>query len=271
MDASLGLISNVRINLPDFLKPYQTTFPFHRPLNILFTFIIFLAVLAIIYFNTIVHPFTLADNRHYVFYVFRLLVLRHPAIKYCVAPAYLICGWLCIRTLGTPQTPSETQKPSSSKSASKRNETTPRTKKDSHHQASSSPSDTKFHSRTSLEHPAPDQVETRVNYLLFWLATTILCLVTAPLVEPRYFILPWILWRLQVPSPSTLGRNGEQRQGHGNPAQREGPDRLLLSTDHRLWIETVWFLIINGATGYMFLYREFEWVQEPGKLQRFLW
>ena len=41
--------------------------------------------------------------------------------------------------------------------------------------------------------------------------------------------------------------------------------------DHRLWLETVWFLAINLATGYIFLYWGFEWPQEPGKVQRFMW
>jgi alpha-1,2-glucosyltransferase len=38
-----------------------------------------------------------------------------------------------------------------------------------------------------------------------------------------------------------------------------------------LWGETFWFLLINTVTGYVFLYRGFEWPQEPGKVQRFMW
>lgn len=41
--------------------------------------------------------------------------------------------------------------------------------------------------------------------------------------------------------------------------------------DHCLWLETVWFLTINLATGYVFLSWGFEWPQEPGKVQRFMW
>ena len=41
--------------------------------------------------------------------------------------------------------------------------------------------------------------------------------------------------------------------------------------DHRLWFETIWFLTVNMATGYMFLYRGFAWPQEPGRVQRFMW
>ena len=41
--------------------------------------------------------------------------------------------------------------------------------------------------------------------------------------------------------------------------------------DHRLWLETIWFLAVNLTTGYIFLYWGFAWPQEPGKVQRFMW
>ena len=46
---------------------------------------------------------------------------------------------------------------------------------------------------------------------------------------------------------------------------------LLDHGDHRLWLETFWFLLINAVTGYMFLYKGFTWPQEPGRIQRFMW
>jgi hypothetical protein len=55
-------------------------------------------MLLAVHFNTIIHPFTLADNRHFVFYVFRIL-LRHPVFKYAVAPVYITCAWLVISVL----------------------------------------------------------------------------------------------------------------------------------------------------------------------------
>lgn len=36
---------------------------------------------AVVQYNTIIHPFTLADNRHYMFYVFRYTILRSPAVR----------------------------------------------------------------------------------------------------------------------------------------------------------------------------------------------
>ena len=38
-----------------------------------------------------------------------------------------------------------------------------------------------------------------------------------------------------------------------------------------LWLETLWFLGINAAVGYMFLYKGFEWESERGMVQRFMW
>src|SRR5947207_10332567 len=55
--------------------------------------------LVIIHYNTIIHPFMLADNRHYTFYLFRRTILRHPLIKYLAAPLYLLCGWFTLLTL----------------------------------------------------------------------------------------------------------------------------------------------------------------------------
>ena len=202
--------------------------------------------IAIIRYNTIVHPFTLADNRHYVFYVFRILVLRNSVNKYLAAPTYVISAWLVIQTLRTPRVRSKGVK------------------------------GTHSNERTV---PLPDQVETRTPFVLIWMATSALSLITAPLVEPRYFILPWVLWRLQVPSPSHLERCREGKEK--DEVKEERPQDpveaiksdlgLLFQTDHRLWLETVWLLSINVATGYLFLYKGFKWEQEPGIVQRFLW
>ncbi|KAI9709883.1 MAG: hypothetical protein M1812_007591 [Candelaria pacifica] len=175
-------------------------------------------MLATIHFNTIVHPFTLADNRHYVFYVFRIL-LRHPAIKYLAAPVYFICAWAAITALGGIP-----MKPQLATSNSQKSE-----------------------SRTSegIKEQAADA--NRVSFVIVWLSTTTLSLITAPLVEPRYFIIPWVLWRINLPT---------QRRD---------------VSEHLIWLETAWFLLVNFVTGYIFLYWGFEWPQEPGKVQRFMW
>ncbi|KAI5287099.1 glucosyltransferase [Ascosphaera aggregata] len=177
----------------------------------------------IVHFNTIIHPFTLADNRHYVFYVFRIL-LQHPLIKYAVTPLYCLCAWASISTLsGAWVTNSRTK--------------SKRTGDDSNQE------------RKSMD----DTV--RVSLVVIWLAATTLTLVTAPLVEPRYFIIPWVIWRLHVPPPPIEERTIKAR------ILRNAP----------LLLESVWYMVINIVVGYMFLYRGFQWPQEPGVVQRFMW
>jgi len=41
------------------------------------------------YERRIYHPFLLADNRHYVFYLLRRVFLPFPTAKYLVTPIYL--------------------------------------------------------------------------------------------------------------------------------------------------------------------------------------
>jgi alpha-1,2-glucosyltransferase len=192
-------------------------------------------------FNTIIHPFTLADNRHYVFYVFRIL-LRHPGVKYAAVPIYFASSWLVIDAWG--------EVPGIDESKVRR-----KMKQEGKWQDFSA-------TMSVLEEP------TRVSFVLIWLVATTLSLVTAPLVEPRYFIVPWLVWRMNIPvesrreniyEPSEAGENGFAYQA------------LSWAASNRLWIETAWYLLINVVTCYVFLYKGFLWPQEPDKVQRFMW
>lgn len=234
--------------LPQVFQQYrprgaiQKAFP--RP--VVAAVLLALAIVAVRY-NTIVHPFTLADNRHYVFYVFRIL-LRHPAVKYLATPAYIICAWAAIWTLGLP-TPQLSVPPTPEASDKNMNTIPTNTTTEAAQQQQ--------HDATTPLHPA--------STTLIYLLTTTLCLITAPLVEPRYLILPWILWRLHVagphPSSSSFTAHSRMRPFVG----------FLAHGDSRLWVETAWFLCVNVGTGYMFLRRGFEWPQEKGVVQRFMW
>ncbi|KAI5302799.1 glucosyltransferase [Ascosphaera pollenicola] len=137
--------------------------------GVLVSGVFIVAMVMIVHFNTIVHPFTLADNRHYVFYVFRIS-LRHPTIKYLVTPLYFVCAWASLSTLSGTWT------------------------RYSIAEAEESSCKAKPVPRTS-------EGDITVSFVLVWLAATTLTLVTAPLVEPRYFIIPWVIWRLRVPPP----------------------------------------------------------------------
>lgn len=224
--------------------------------------------LAIVQYNTIIHPFTLADNRHYMFYVFRYSILRASWVRFALVPAYIGCGILCWRTLGglgadtakSPQTQPVKGRPEANAGTPNGNDKSDRQAQPEAttivvvHDYLSSP--------TSVSTSPPS-----LSTALLWLLTTTLSLMTAPLVEPRYFILPWVFWRLLLPAwsrPSSLkdvpllGRAG----------------RLY---DLRLWIETAWSVAINGLTMYIFITRPFYWtapdgsLADEGRLQRFMW
>ena len=228
-----------------------------------------LAALIMIHLSTLIHPFTLADNRHYVFYIFRYTILRHPLIRYLLAPIYLICSWLVYRTLCAPASPIPSATPSPS-SAKAEDRTT--TKLLQQRIPFRSPRPT-----TAIPIAAPDKNGPSTSFLLVYLLPTALSLITAPLVEPRYFILPWVLWRLHVPSqpPSNPPSHayGTRRQKRAGGGMRFWTSRTAKGNgyDYRLMLETVYFLVINALTCYVFLYRGFGWVQEPGVVQRFMW
>jgi len=220
--SSLGpLVPFLPTRLQTVCHDYRIAFSLGLPALLttgLFLACSFLAV----HFNTIIHPYTLADNRHYVFYVFKMFRL-YPALKYLAIPAYYACAWSTIQALVSP-----------TKTVSRVEKQAPGEK-----------------IKIDLSKDTADRQPCRISFVIIWLATTALSVVTAPLVEPRYFILPWIIWRLHVP----CGRTTNLRNGY----------------DIRLILETVWLLAINVAVSYTFLFRTFTWASEPGNLQRFIW
>lgn len=84
------------------------------------------------------------------------------------------------------------------------------------------------------------------NTLLFnlgYLITLVLTLVPSPLLEFRYFIIPYLFYMIHVPSQSI--RN----------------TALALA----------FYLCTHVITMYLFIYRPFTWQNEPNELQRFIW
>ncbi|KAL8818735.1 MAG: hypothetical protein Q9191_007873, partial [Dirinaria sp. TL-2023a] len=216
----------------------------HAP-SLLVSIAIMTAMLAIVHYNTIIHPFTLADNRHYMFYIFRLLLLSHPAIKYLSVPIYFLCAWAVLTALAGPD-----HKPTNPNII----QTRIRNNNNSNKRL-----------KPPATHPWPKRGNS-VPFVLIWLLATSLSLATAPLVEPRYFILPWLVWRLHLMAPQPVLRRVKMQRGE---------DEFRITKwdsghDHKLWLETAWFVAINAVTGYVFLYRGFAWPQEVGRVQRFM-
>ena len=243
----LNIIIPHRI-IPKFFR-FNT--PWHQVPRLVIIIPISVVMLLIVHFNTIVHPFSLADNRHYMFYIFRVL-FRHHLTKYASVPAYIFCAWAAITALGG--LPHE-QRPSPPSAVAK-------------HRTGSTLGD-----QDEIAFSGTVSGQNRVSFVLIWLLATSLSLIAAPLVEPRYFILPWLFWRMQVPISPQPGKSEQDVFWEPRSKIPSRAPRLVLYAkhDHRLWVETAWFLAINWATGYIFLYWGFEWPQEPGKVQRFLW
>jgi alpha-1,2-glucosyltransferase len=264
-------------------------------------------MLATIHFNTIVHPFTLADNRHYVFYIFRILTRYHPAVKYAVAPIYFLCAWAVIAAFGfsarspeprVPVVPTSIIDSATAQQSAKQQEQKSKKKEKENKRkatakgASQKASSTKqaaeaqqeqrrqvltpeivaqIQAHILLRQQRQEQQQTRVSFVIIWLIATALSLITAPLVEPRYFIIPWVIWRLHLPrQPTPQAYRGIQRQGQG-PRDETEIFKAKFAADLPQILETIWFIAVNAITGYVFLYKGFEWPQEPGKVQRFMW
>ncbi|KEY68113.1 hypothetical protein S7711_05522 [Stachybotrys chartarum IBT 7711] len=242
--------------------------------------------LAIVKYNTIIHPFTLADNRHYMFYVFRYTIRRGGLIRFLLVLPYTISRWMVWAALAGSLPTSAATNPVVPRAVSvsrfinypvwmpsdidARQTTLSVPDKD----ASSQTQETSEQAigRTMANDPlaySEEPVPTSTA-LIFLLATT-LSLITAPLVEPRYFIIPWVIWRLLLPAwrLPLPGREAGSQQG--------GLMKHIKNYDLRLVAETAWFILINVVTGYIFLCWPYVWRAEDGSIlddgrhQRFMW
>lgn len=71
-------------------------------------------------------------------------------------------------------------------------------------------------------------------------------LVPAPLLEFRYFTIPFFLIALHT----------------------KIPEEIELGTSFCM---TILYLVLNAFTMYLFLFRPFHWANDPGGIQRFMW
>lgn len=138
-----------------------------------------------VHFFSIAHPYLLADNRHYTFYIWRKVIQVNWMMKYMLIPLYVYSWLSIINILGKSQT--------------------------------------------------------RIWVLSFVLSVA-LVLVPAPLVEFRYYTIPFVILVLHSPS---IG-NGK-----------------LLAMGSL-------YAAVDLSTLVMFLFRPFRWEHEPGT-QRFMW
>lgn len=138
---------------------------------------------------TVVHPFLLADNRHFTFYIFKRL-LSHPYSQIVAIPLYHFATFNVVSLL------SQTRR-----------------------------------MRLSL-----------VGIMAFLIALC-LTIIPSPLFEPRYYIIPLIIFRVYITPMS----------------------------DWSHMLEFLWLNSINVLMMLVFFNYEFSWDSEPGSIQRIIW
>ncbi|GAW12355.1 hypothetical protein ANO14919_017210 [Xylariales sp. No.14919] len=265
------IIMSLRQRQPSLASP-KGAFPSHLAITALVSCGALVITLLVVRFNTIIHPFTLADNRHYVFYVFRYSILRAWWVRYALVPVYVICAWLCWAVLRGSEVSQERWIRSPFATASSK--TPPSAHPNKIKEASA-----RGLSETELEVGLKSPSTSTVLVLL--LATS-LSLMTAPLVEPRYFILPWVFWRLLVPATPTpsLSSLSQPSVAESDTNQSKQSRQIRARSSNYvpiLFLETAWFVFINAATMYIFVTRPFYWRApdntplDEGRVQRFMW
>ncbi len=134
---------------------------------------------------TLAHPYLLADNRHYTFYIWRRLLTRNSWMKFAAVPFY-VYGAFCV-----------------------------------------------LHSLR----------RTNVIFKLTFPLFVAINLTPQLLLEFRYFVVPFLLYRLQVK-----------------------PNRWW-----KIAAESAIFLAVNAFTLTVFVWRPFKWEHDPSDTQRIIW
>nr|XP_027231090.1 putative Dol-P-Glc:Glc(2)Man(9)GlcNAc(2)-PP-Dol alpha-1,2-glucosyltransferase [Penaeus vannamei] len=134
--------------------------------------------------NTLEHPYLLADNRHYTFYLWNRFYGRYSFFRYIMVPIYMFGAYMVYSSI---------------------------------------------------------QGCSFVFKVLF-VACLAAMVVPQKLLEFRYFIIPFLIARMQTVSKNWL----------------------------QLWTEMLYFLLINAITLYIFVSKTFLW-EDSAELQRIIW
>ncbi|ODV86441.1 glycosyltransferase family 59 protein [[Candida] arabinofermentans NRRL YB-2248] len=191
----------------DFLKNYFKS-SLGSYFGIAVTLMSFFMIYQIIDMFTIIHPFIVADNRHYTFYIVRKIIMRTATSRYTLIPVYHFACYTIYQMM--------------KKNISKL-------------RVSSS---------------------SRIMIVVYFVCV-VLVISPSPLFEPRYFILPFIFWRLMV---------------RVNDEPIIGGIQLLKTenTSIRLILEIVWSWMWTQAIYSIFLTFKFRW-EGLEELQRIIW
>lgn len=164
-------------------------------LNTLFTVASGLIIKYIIDNYTVVHPFLLADNRHYTFYIWKRILNREHSNIFMI-PIYHFCTWNIVDSL--------------------------------------------------LVNIRGLSLITIITFI----GGICLTIIPSPLFEPRYYIVPLLIYRLYI-----------------SPTQ----EKLFGIKVSRHLVEFCWLALVDLVVIFIFLNYEFTWHSEPGTIQRIIW
>lgn len=190
------------------------------------------------------HPFLLADNRHYTFYIWRRIIdpARHSFVVSLLVSPFFVTGLFVLFGLG-PLTQFFA-------SAQRANNRAPGTKK---------------------------LCNVHIISASFFYLGVLATLVPSPLLEPRYYMVPFILWRLTLATNYSLPDDVLPKKGGGPRAVRNKDAKPSgdFIDDKSKWplqdFELIWWTLINMVTIYVFIKFPFVWPSELDSLQRFMW
>jgi alpha-1,2-glucosyltransferase len=124
-------------------------------------------------------------------------------------------------------------------------------------------------------------------WTLGFMVCTVITLVPSPLIEPRYFLVPTVILRIQLQRQFQLQSGAiDQRAKKASPAafaikgEASRPTRYAPDTVDEvairpiatriIWAEWGWYTLINGLTLALFLGRKFRWDGWEGWM-RIMW
>jgi alpha-1,2-glucosyltransferase len=134
---------------------------------------------AAVHFGSFEHPFTLSDNRHYTFYIWKRVLGRGRGARLALVPAYALALWLLV--YGILLRPG--QRVPAAQGAAVGNEGAGEERAKRARRGS-----------TSSDAARPPSALLVLGFAL----CTAAVLVPARLIEPRYFTVPWVLLHLHA-------------------------------------------------------------------------
>jgi len=102
-----------------------------------------------------------------------------------------------------------------------------------------------------------------------WLACTAITLLPSPLIEFRYFLLPWLFLQFEIKSFgnefSVKEKEKDNKDKDYNKVARNSAITRFLSS---LYPSILGYIVVDIVTLYVFLYRPFQF---NGEVARFMW